>query len=112
MSAGIPLAGKRQAMTTLYPYDPDYVVPTADVLREWLDHNHVSTSVAAVVASIGRGTDSHVAATKVLDAVLNDHKVTPKTAAVLTRVTGISMAFWLAFDHNYRTGKAAGKVVG
>lgn len=96
---------------TLYPYDPDYVVPTSLLLWEWLDHNHLSTSVAAVIASKGCGTESHIASTAVLDAVLHDGKVTPQVAQVLATVTGISMSFWLAFEHNYRTGLAAGKTV-
>jgi hypothetical protein len=82
------------------------------VLREWLDHNHLSPSVAAVVASRGRGTPSHDYATAVVRGVLDDDAVViDSTAVVLARVTGIAPGFWLAFDHNYRTGMAAGKTV-
>lgn len=94
----------------LYPFDPDYVVPTSEVLRDWLDWNHLSTSVAAV-ASYGRGTASHRAAIGDLDKVLNGGRVDARVADLLCRVTSIPASFWLAFEHNYRTGLAKGKSV-
>ena len=96
---------------TLYPYDPDYVVPTSQVLRDWMDLNNLSASTAAVIASKGRGHESHQAATQMLNDVLNGKRVTPKVAGLLAIVTGIPMSFWLAFERNYRTGLAAGKSV-
>lgn len=92
-------------------FDPDWVVPTSEMLREWLDSNHLSTSVASVITSSGRRTPSHIAAMKLLDRVLADALVGPKEARVLATVTGISAQFWLAFEHNYRTWLAAGRTV-
>lgn len=94
-----------------YKFDPDWVVPTSHMLREWLDYNHLTTRVAAVMASPGRGTPGHIRATEMLDAVLNDGPVDSQTAMVLAAVTDITTEFWLAFEHNYRTGLAAGKTV-
>lgn len=90
-------------------FDPDWVVPTSEMLREWLDTNHLTTRVAAVIASDGRGTASHIRARETLDAVLDDHPVNRRTAAVLAVVTGIPQSFWVAFERNYRSGLAAGK---
>jgi hypothetical protein len=96
----------------MHEYDPDYVVPTATVLREWLESNGMlrHPSVAAVRAA-GRDTAKLAAATAILEAVLNDEPFTENTAVVLELCTDISVAFWEAFEHNYRTGLAAGKVV-
>lgn len=93
-----------------YPFDPDYCVPTSEVLREWLDDNHITTKIAAA-GSYRRGTPENKRAISVLDAVLDDAVVTTATAHTLARVTGIAVGFWQAFDHNYRKGLAAGKIV-
>lgn len=92
-------------------FDPDWVVPTSEMLREWLDDNHLSTGVAAVIASAGRQTASHLAATALLDDVLNDGPIAARDADVIALVTGIPAAFWLSFEHNYRSGLAAGRTV-
>lgn len=88
-----------------YPYDPDYVVPTREVLQEWLDGNGLSVKVA--VACLPR-EDRELAA-GYLENVLADKEFTDRTGQVLARVTGISLAFWMSFEHNYRAGLAAGK---
>lgn len=102
-------------------FDPDYVVPTSEVLREWLDDHGMRTrgwgpnptlywtSVAAVAASGIRDKERHEAATAILDAVLNDEPFGEHTAFVLAKATGVSEGFWNAFEQNYRTGLAAGK---
>jgi plasmid maintenance system antidote protein VapI len=86
-------------------FDPDYVVPTAEVLKEWLEENGLSVGVA--VACLPR-EDRELAA-GYLENVLADKQFTERTGEVLARVTGISLAFWMNFEHNYRTGLAAGK---
>lgn len=88
-----------------YRFDPDWVVPTADVLREWLDENGLSVKVA--VACLPR--DEREVAAGYLENVLADKTFTERTAKVLARVTGISLGFWMRFEHNYRTGLAAGR---
>lgn len=94
-----------------YPFDPDWVVRTCDLLSEWLDDNCLTTRTVAVRASQGRGTPSHVKVTAMLDAVVNDGPVDATAASVLAVVTDVPPEFWLAFEHNYRTGLAAGKTV-
>jgi hypothetical protein len=88
-------------------FDPDYVVPTSEILREWLAENGHSPQVAA--AKAGGTQKDKVRA--VLERVLADGKVDTYEASVLTYVTDISMEFWQAFEHNYRVGLAEGKKV-
>ena len=93
-----------------YPYDPDYVVPTSEVLREWLDENHLSPRVAVAHVTRDPNMRSHLAA--VLAGILeSDTVVDEDTAELLGAVTGISKRFWISFERNYRTGRAAGKTV-
>jgi len=93
----------------VHEFDPDYVVPTSEVLREWLDVNGLTTHVAAA-ARYARGEPRSWAAT-VLNGVLDEQALTDTSIDVLAAVTGISAAFWTAFEHNFRVGLAAGKVV-
>lgn len=96
-------------MSKVHRFDPDYVVPTSEVLREWLDDNHLSTQVAAAMGYV-KGEPRQWAA-GILDKVLADQPVDEIVATVLAAVTGISARFWRNFEHNYRVGLKAGKVV-
>ncbi len=96
-------------MPSRYKVDPDWVVPTSEVLREWLDENGVTTHVAAASRYL-KGAPRDWAASR-LDAVLNDEPLGGDHVEVLAAVTGISAAFWQNFEHNYRAGLAAGKTV-
>lgn len=84
-----------------YPFDPDWVVPTSEVLREWLSDRNLSPRVA-VAAAVPR--EDREEAAQVLVKVLDD-------GPLADRITGIPTRFWLAFEHNYRTGLAEGKSV-
>jgi len=96
----------------VYEFDPDYVVPTSEVLKEWLEFHGMLAhpSIAARRAS-GKDQEKHDDATAILEAVLNDEPFTENTAFVLKLCTDIPVVFWEAFEHNYRTGLAAGKTV-
>lgn len=91
-----------------YPWEPDYVVPTSEVLREWLQTNHLSARVAAACVSRDPGRKDHAACR--ISAILNRDSLTERDAEMLQVVTGVSKRFWLSFEHNYRAGLAAGKV--
>lgn len=97
------------AQAETYPFDPDWVVPTSEVLQEWLDERHLTTHVAA--ASRYRRGEPRDWAANVLDGVLLDEPLDETDIEVLAAVTGISAAFWRNFEHNYRAGLAAGKTV-
>lgn len=81
-------------------FDPDWVIAPGETLAEWLEHTGVPESVAQlygispkVLAGVLRGT----------------HKIGPSLAQKLCNLTLISAPFWLALEHNYRVGLAAGK---
>ena len=95
-------------MAKTYKFDPDYVVPTSEILREWLDENHLTTRVA-VAGHVIR--ELHEEAAAQLDAVLNDGPVGPSEASLLAMVMGTSVQFWLNFEQNYRNGLARGLTV-
>jgi hypothetical protein len=88
-----------------YKFDPDYVVATAEILKEWLEYNGLSVRVA--VARLPR--EERLLAAGYLENVLADKPFTQRTAEVLARVTDISVGFWMNFEHDYRSGLAAGK---
>jgi hypothetical protein len=88
-------------------FDPDYVVPTATILREWLNSLGLTTRVACAKC-YQRGEPLDWAAS-VLDRVLDDQPIGDIEIRVLGAVTDVSEAFWRNFEHNYRSGLAAGK---
>lgn len=88
-----------------YQFDPDWVIAPGETLREWLDTNGLSNRVAA--AAVGRTAIAWAEA--VIDEVLRREPLTENYARVLERVTGIPARMWLALEHNYRVGLAAGK---
>jgi hypothetical protein len=100
MTEGQPLSG--------FPFDPDWVVPTSEVLREWLSDRNLSPRVA-VAAAVPR--KEREGAARALERVLDDGLLTYEVALVLDRITAIPTRFWLAFEHNYREGLAEGKSV-
>ncbi len=87
-------------------FDPDYVVPPSEVLREWLTETGISLRVACAILP---ETDRPVAESRIGSLLEADTPLTPKIALWLERVTNITVGFWLAFEHNYRVGLAAGK---
>jgi plasmid maintenance system antidote protein VapI len=88
-------------MPETYPYDPDYVVHPGAVLQEWFDDNRLSHKIATKLYGL---TEEEL--TGVLDGSM---PITPELAGKLLNLTHISVAFWLAMDHNFRVGLAAGK---
>lgn len=83
-----------------FPFDPDWVVAPGETLAEWLDEIGLPKS-AAVKFGISERT---------LDGVLRGKtKITPALAQKLCNLTMIGAPFWLALDHNFRVGLAAGK---
>lgn len=97
-------------MTKTYRFDPDYVVPTSEVLREWLEDHNLSPRVA--VAHVVRSPAMRAQLAAILQAILDqDRGIDEDTAQILQAVTDISGRFWLSFERNYRIGLAAGKSV-
>ena len=92
------------------PFDPDWVVPTSDFLRDWMDENGVTSPriLAAMCAPLDVREDVGDRLRAVLEV---DAALTPDLADMLSRATRVPARFWLAFEHNYREGLAAGKKV-
>lgn len=90
---------KKQAKT--YAYDPDYVIHPGETLQEWLEYNHLPRTIA---------TKFHGFTDEEFDGILDGSvEITEELAHKLLNLTGIGMPFWLALEHNFRVGLAAGK---
>jgi plasmid maintenance system antidote protein VapI len=87
-------------------FDPDYVVPPSEVFREWLETMGISLRIACAILP---EQDRFVAESRLGSLLDGDTPLTTKIAAWLERVTEVRAGFWLAFEHNYRVGLAAGK---
>ena len=86
---------------TVYPFDPDWVVAPGETLADWFEETHLPHRVAWEVYGIPERT---------LNGVLRGTtKITPKLAQKLCNLTQIGTPMWLALEHNFRVGLAAGK---
>lgn len=82
------------------PFDPDYVVAPGDTLREWWEKRSLPAEHGE---RVGLSVDT-------LRGIMDGStEITPEIAARLKLLTGIGELFWLALEHNYRVGLAAGK---
>jgi hypothetical protein len=91
----------------LHEFKPDWTIAPAAHLREWLDDNGAQPGLLASVCA-GRDRERHAAALALVQEVLNRKPLTEAHAAVLERGTFIPARMWLALEHNYRAGLAAG----
>jgi hypothetical protein len=82
-------------------------IAPAETLREWMQENGVHARLIAT-ACAGRDEGRRDAARRLVDDVLDRQPLTEIHAAVLARGTFIPARFWLALEHNYRAGLAAG----
>jgi len=86
---------------TGYPFDPDWVVHPGATLREWFEDVGLPLSVAEELYGISERT---------LGMIFRGTKpITPALAQKLCNLTQIGAPFWLAYEHNFRVGLAAGK---
>lgn len=94
-----------------YPFDPDWCMAPAVHLREWLEENGLTpaTASAAVSGSRQRHPEAHAAVQLIMQGVLDKVPIDGHVADLLERVTQIPSRMWLALEHNYRDGLAAGK---
>lgn len=106
-----------------YPFDPDWVVAPAETLKEWLQENlgplplgrNKSILVSPgsgpqILASMSAPREQRTEAAAAIQGVLNREPLTENVANLLQAGTKIPARFWLALEHNYRVGLAAGKV--
>jgi len=85
----------------LTKFDPDWVIAPGETLAEWFEYVGMPQSVAWKIYDIPEHT---------LNGVLRGTtRITPKLAQKLCNLTHVGAPFWLALEHNYRVGLAAGK---
>lgn len=86
---------------TEFPFDPDYVIAPGATLQDWIDETGLP------ISHVARACKLEV---KELAAVIHGKRwISTVIAAKLSQGTGIPARFWLALEHNYRVGLAAGK---
>lgn len=87
------------AKRSRYQYRPDFLVPPAETIRETLRTMRISHRAAA--ARMGVPLDE-------LEKVLaNTDPISPKMAAALSRLTGVSVGLWRNLEANYLRGRIA-----
>jgi hypothetical protein len=89
-------------------FRPNWCMAPAATLGEWMDVNGVSPRLI-VAASVRRDDrEGRDAAVQMIQDVLDRKPLTGKCAEILARGTFVPARFWLALEHNYRAGLAAG----
>jgi plasmid maintenance system antidote protein VapI len=87
--------------TVAMTYDPDWVVHPGETLAEWLQYARMDAGIAVALYGFD---ETEIAG--VLDGTV---EIDEDLAAKLADLTGIPARFWLALEHNFRVGIAAGK---
>lgn len=83
-----------------YPFDPDWVIAPGETLADWFEALHLPHSIAA----------QYGIAPRTLNKILRGTQpITPSIAQKLCNLTHVGAPFWLAMEHNFRVGLAAGK---
>lgn len=93
----------------VYRWEPDYVVGPGPILAEWLADNGLTTRTA--MAAVFREQVHRDGAAERVQKIIDDGAtLTEPIAEWLAAIPGCpSKAFWMALEHNYRVGLAAGK---
>ena len=81
--------------TTLYPYNPDYIVTPGDLLSDVLESRGIKQKELAQSIEV---TPKHI--NQIIKGTVS---VTLETARKLERVLGIPASFWLNAENHYRT---------
>lgn len=84
-------------------FDPDWVVAPGETLLEWFDELNLPVSIAQHYG-ISDETLQRL--------FVGEQRIDEELAQRLDGMTNIGARFWLALEHNYRAGLAAGKIVG
>jgi plasmid maintenance system antidote protein VapI len=83
------------------PWDPDWVVHPGETLEEWFQYSNVPRSVAWKIYGI---TEEQLAGI-----LAGTQQITVDLAERLGAMTHIAARMWMALEHNFRVGLAAGK---
>lgn len=89
-----------------YPFDPDWVVSPGETLRECLEERGFDPEDFA-------GGDGYwlfgITRAQMRGLLDGDDPIDAELAEKLERLTGVPARMWLALEHNFRVGLAAGK---
>jgi plasmid maintenance system antidote protein VapI len=98
----LPTEPKYQSSEFWQPgsFDPDWVVAPGETLADWFEEIGLPKSAASRFGLSERTLNGVLAGTT---------KITPAIARKLGNLTGIGAPMWLALEHNFRVGLAAGK---
>lgn len=81
------------------PFDPDWVIAPGSTLRElWESRDYPDDYGERVGLSF-----------ETVRGIMEGDEITAEIATRLKLLTGVGERFWLALEHNYRVGLAAGK---
>ena len=81
-------------------WDPDWVVAPGETLADWFNELHLPHSIAA----------HYGISERMLERILDGRQtISPALAQKLDGMTNIDARMWLALEHNFRVGLAAGK---
>lgn len=81
-------------------FDPDWVVAPGETLAEWFAFMHLPKSIAR----------HYGISEETLEGVLaGETPITEDLASRIGAMTQIGFRMWLALEHNFRVGLAAGK---
>lgn len=81
-------------------FDPDYVVAPGETLDDWFQEMGLPYTISDHYGIPQRTLSGLLAGTK---------KINPELAQKLCNMTFVGAPFWLALEHNFRVGLAAGK---
>lgn len=82
------------------PFDPDYVIAPGETLADWFKEMNLPKTISNHY-DIDRPT---------LDGILSgEREIDAELAQKLCNMTHVGAPFWLALEHNFRVGLAAGK---
>jgi 8-oxo-dGTP pyrophosphatase MutT (NUDIX family) len=88
-----------------HEFRPDWCMAPAAILREWMEENGLRAEVLAVACG---GRVYKLSALALIEEVLARKPLRQLNADCLARGTSVPARFWLALEHNYRAGLAAG----
>lgn len=88
-----------------HEWRPDWCIAPSATLEEWMTEHHTDVPVLAETAA---GQQKARDAARQIRAVLDRHPLTEAHARVLEAGTAIPARMWLALEHDYRAGLAAG----
>lgn len=81
-------------------FEPDWVVAPGEILADWFAEMNLPLSI---------GEHYGLSENRLRRIMAGKLRITPLVAQQLCNMTHVGAPFWLALEHNFREGLAAGK---